>query len=279
MSTSDRLRIPTPPQWVLWVLVVIALVCAISKSRAQEVPLVPVMAIYDEGQLSQARDIAAARHARALPPLHAILNPDSGPSSAAVRKPFLTWQPPSTRKDKAGKPIPTVVNIGYVDLEDDDSVLKSVATLRNELAAWRSAGVLMILLDDSHPWDLQKTANTYRDTVWNALKGSGYQTKDVILNAGGPVTKASAWMKSKDYSYIVCDFEDPTKRLLSNCTGPMWLGFVSGREDAQTLINVARQRKVRFIGFDNLDAWKVEGQEWQTRLKPDLVSLLITLQP
>lgn len=263
-----------PPMWVLWVIVIIALLCVARGAFSQ---LAPVMAVYDVGQLEQAKTVAAARYARALPPLYAILNPDSGPSTAAIRKPFLTWQPPATRKDKAGQPIPTVVNIGYVDLENDDSVLKSVATLRTELAAWRAAGVPMILLDDVHPWDLQKTADTYRDTVWKAIEGSGYQTSNIILNAGGPVTKASAWMRSK--SYLVCDFEDPTRRLRDGCTGSVWLGFVSGREDAQTLINIARQRKVRFIGFDNLSTWKVEGKEWQTRLAPDLVSLLINLQP
>lgn len=275
MSTSDRLRLPTPPPWVLWIIVTIALVCAIAQCRAQEVRLSPIMCIYDASQIAQAKEIALVRRAKGLTPLYVVLNPNNGPSTAAVRAPFLSWQP-KPMKDKDGKLVPAVMNAGYVDLDDANGRLKPLASIRADVLTWRKTGVPLVFLDDCHAWDIQAQANKLRDVIWSAIAGTGYETRNVILNPGGPVTKASSWMRAK--SYTVCDFEDPVARLKSASTGQMWLSFVPDRAGAQQLINVALQRKtVRLIGFDRLTNWKVAGKEWQTTLPDDIATLLKNL--
>lgn len=267
--TNTR-RLPDPPQWLLWIIVIIALVCAIAQCQAVE-PLRPIVAVYDESQLAQAKDIATARAARKLLPLAAILNVNSGPGDPSTRKRFLNWQPvdPITKK-------PAVLNIGYIDLDDEDSHLRSAADIRADILAWRGTGVVpMIFLDDAHAWDLKQKSDDLKKTVAEALKGTGYTAATVILNPGGPLTKPSAWQRTAG---LVCDFEDPIPRLKPASIGPVWLSFVVDRAAAQSLINVARERKtVRFIGFDLLRNWKTPGKEWQTPLTPDLVALLMSL--
>ena len=264
MSTTDRLRLPTPPPpWVLWIIVTIALVCAIAQCRAQEVRLSPIMCIYDASQIAQAKEIAQARRAKGLPPLYVVLNPNDGPATPAVRASFMSWPD-------------GVMRVGYVDLDDANGRLKPSTSIRADVLTWRKAGVPLVFLDDCHAWDIQAQANKLRDTVWSAIAGTGYETRSVILNPGGPVTKASSWMRAKNYT--VCDFEDPVARLKSASTGQMWLSFVPDRAGAQQLINVALQRKtVRLIGFDRLTNWKVAGKEWQTTLPDDIATLLKNL--
>lgn len=262
MSTSDRLPSP-PPQWVLWIIATIALVCAIAQCRAQEVRLSPIMCVYDASQIAQAKEIVHARRSKGLPPLYVVLNPNDGPSTAAVRAPFLSWPD-------------GVMRVGYVDLDDKAGNLKPATTIRADVLTWRKAGVPLVFLDDCHAWDIQKQADKLRDTVWSAIAGTGYETRSVILNPGGPVTKASSWMRAK--SFTVCDFEDPVARLKSASVGQMWLSFVSDRAGAQQLVNVARQRGgVRLIGFDRLTNWKVAGKEWQATLPDDIAALLKNL--
>lgn len=263
MSTTYRL--PTPPPWVLWLLVAIALVCAIAKSGAQTVTITPVMAVYDVGQVAQAKQIATARNKANLPALQVLLNVDSGPGTEADRKLFLTGWPVG------------VMRIGYVDLDDDDGNLRAVAAIRADVLTWRGAGVPLIFLDDCHAWDVPKQAEKLRQTVWDVIAGTGYETRHVTLNPGGPVTKASAWMRAK--SYTVCDFEDPLAKLKPASVGQMWLSFVADRASAEALIAKARaQRTVRMVGFDQLKFWKVRDKEWQVPLPPDLEALLSTLK-
>lgn len=251
---------------IICLLVAFLAFLALCAAQAQGQTLQPVMAVYDVGQIGQAKTIALGRQRAKLSPLLAILNPDSGPSTDAIRKPFLTWQP-------AG----AVINAGYVDLDDDNGKQRQATDVRKDVLTWRAAKVPMLFLDDCHAWDDQKRAYSIAALVWTAIKDTGYTTDKVILNAGGLVGKRSAWMRAK--SYIVCDFEDPINRLDSAAIGSMWLGFVSDRAAATSLVEKAKAKKtVRFIGFDNLSAWKKPGKEWQTQLAHDLAAYLMTLQ-
>lgn len=258
-STFNRLGI-------ICLLVAFLAFLALCAAQAQGQTLQPAMAVYDVGQIGQARTIALGRQRAKLPPLLAILNPDSGPSTDAIRKPFLTWQPTGA-----------VINAGYVDLDDDNGKQRQAADVRKDVLTWKTAKVPMIFLDDCHAWDDQKRADSLAALVWAAIKDSGYTTDKVILNTGGLVGKRSAWMRAK--SYVVCDFEDPINKLDSNASGSMWLGFVTDRAAATSLVGKAKAKNsIRFIGFDNLAAWKKNGKEWQTQLAPDLAAYLMTIQ-
>lgn len=223
---------------------------------------IPVIAIYDLGQIPQAKQVATYRKIQKKSPLVAILNPNSGPSTPEIRKPFLTWQPAES-----------VINAGYVDLDDDSGKQRQSTAIRGEILVWKSAGVQMIFLDDCHAWDDPKKANNLADTVLSAIKDTGYTTDKIILNAGGVVGKASQWMRAK--SYIVCDFEDPINYLKAS-TGQMWLGFVADGPAAKSLISKA-PKTVKYIGFDLLANWHKAGKEWQTPLSPDIISVLSNL--
>ena len=239
---------------LLWLIVLIALICAIARCQSQT--LTSLYCLYDQSQISQVKEIAAYRAANKLPPLHVVINPNDGPSTSDLRKPFLA--------------IKNTVLIGYVPTE-----ARTALEIRSDLQTWHAAKVPMIFLDDTHAWDIKAEADKLSTTVWIAIQGTGYTTDKIILNPGGPV-KASAWMRQK--SWLVCDFEDPVSRLKDASTGPVWLAFVRNDAEAQKVIATARKRKVRFIGFDRYSSWKVPGEEWQTTLPSDLVARLKTLQ-
>lgn len=257
-STLNRLGI-------ICLLVAFLAFLALCAAQAQGQTIQPAMAVYDVGQIGQAKTIALGRQKAKLPPLLAILNPDSGPSTDAIRKPFLAWQPSGA-----------VINAGYVDLDDEDGNQRQATDVRKDVLTWRAAKVPMIFLDDCHAWNNQKQAEDLAALVWAAIKDTGYTTDNVILNAGGLVGKRSAWMRAK--SYVVCDFEDPINKLDSDAIGSMWLGFVTDRATASDLVAKAKAKKtVRFIGFDNLSTWKKPGKEWQTQLAPDIAAYLMSL--